>query len=203
MKQERFDEMGEALVAFHIGRGGRFHNPGHVTYNPYVKSFSELVSKKDWYFINFEDEDGNPLADEDWTLTDCDGNVYLEGREEIEGDTGRVAWDTDYDTDYVCRIKNCNEEELEMIYNSGEHHTLFEDDLLAICCYFLNWNRAEDWSLDGKHLKVTTIEGKEFESDIEANDYEEIMDEVDDWLFMNDFDEKGRKELAKKVADEF
>lgn len=205
MTQEYFDNLGEALVAFHIGRGGRFHNPGHLTYEPYTKSFADIVNgdSKRWTFINNEDEEGNTLPDDEWTLTDSNDHVICEGRDEIEAETGRVSWDGEYDTDYVTRIKNCDENELELIYNSGQHHKLFEEDLLNICCYFLNWNRAESWSLDGKHLKVTTIEGKEFETDIEADEYEEIETEVEDWLDYNDFDEKGRKALAEKVANEF
>ena len=65
-----------------------------------------------------EDENGNTLPDDDWKLIDTGSNVILKGRDEIEAMTGRLEWDTIYDTDYVTTTDDLSEKEAEP---SGKH----------------------------------------------------------------------------------
>ena len=103
------------IVSFHVGRGGYHKNPGYKSFNPYVHSIQDLFEDG---FLNCEDEDGNPLPDNEWTLTDQGGNIILEGRQEIESPVGVLEWDYDYDTDIAKYIEDCDDEEIDLIYNT-------------------------------------------------------------------------------------
>lgn len=37
------EEYHDRIIAFHIGRGERFNEPGHITYVPYVECMQDLV----------------------------------------------------------------------------------------------------------------------------------------------------------------
>jgi hypothetical protein len=109
------------IVAFHIGRGGRFHNQGHKSFMPHIKQLSDCFSER--CIIFREDEEGNPLPDEKWLLIDGGGNVILEGRANIESKTGVLDWDGEYDTDIVQYLSECDDDELRLIldaYGRGE-----------------------------------------------------------------------------------
>lgn len=47
------------IVAFHIGRGGKYHNPGNRTFNPYIERLSDCFNER--CIIYEQDEYGNPL----------------------------------------------------------------------------------------------------------------------------------------------
>lgn len=104
------------IVAFHIGRGGRFHNPGHKSFNQHIQKLSDCFSSNSIIFQ--EDEEGNPLPDEKWQLIDGGGNVILEGRANIKSKTGVLDWDGQYDTDIVQYLDECDDAEIEMIYQT-------------------------------------------------------------------------------------
>ena len=59
------------IVAFHIGRGGRFHNQGHKSFVPHINQLSDCFSESSIIFR--EDEEGNPLPDQQWQLIDGGG----------------------------------------------------------------------------------------------------------------------------------
>ena len=122
----------EYIVAFNIGRGGRFHNPGHKTYNPYITKLSDCFG--DNFFIFSEDEDGNPLPDEDWKLVDGGSNVILRGREYIESDTGVLDWDGEYDTDIVKYLSDCLDSEIDIIYQAYLNDEYMDDELKDYVC---------------------------------------------------------------------
>ena len=105
------------IVCFHVGTDGYNNKPGHKTYCSCVKNLQEFLHYNN-AFINCEDEDGNPLPDNEWTLTDQGGNIILEGRQEIESPVGVLEWDYDYDTDIAKYIEDCDDEEIDLIYNT-------------------------------------------------------------------------------------
>lgn len=80
------DDASDTILHFHKGRGGRFYNAGHLTYEGvYDKgladfAFTHGATEYDGYLI---DEAGNYLGD-----ARADDNV------------GILDWDGDYDTDY-------------------------------------------------------------------------------------------------------
>ena len=122
----------EYIVAFHVGRGGRFHNPGHKTFNPYITELSDCFGESSIIFK--EDEEGNPLPDEQWQLIDSGGNVILEGRDNIESDTGILDWDGDYNTDVVKYLSECSDSEIDIIYQAYLDDEYTDDDLKDYVC---------------------------------------------------------------------
>lgn len=102
--------MTRTVVHFHIGRGGRFHNPGYKTFvgvEDMHPSESSIVFE--------QDEDGKPLPDEDWVLVDGGGSELLRGKANILARTGRLDYDGEYNTDIFKYIEDCNDEEVELI----------------------------------------------------------------------------------------
>lgn len=120
------------IVCFHVGRGGYHHNPGHKSYCPYVKTIQDIYNSTDNCFIMNEDEDGNPLPDDEWTLTDQGGNIILEGRQEIESPVGILEWDTIYDTDIVKYIEDCTDEEIKLIMKAYQNYEIENNDMIEL-----------------------------------------------------------------------
>lgn len=126
------NESKSVIVAFHVGRGGRYNNGGHKTFNPHVRKLQECFGENS-IIIN-EYEDGNALPDELWQLIDGGGNVILEGRETIESETGILEWDTIYDTDIVRYIEDCTDDEMEILYKAYLDDELLDDDAIDFVC---------------------------------------------------------------------
>lgn len=104
----------KTIVAFHIGRGGRFNNGGHKTFMPYISHLSQCFNDK--CIIISEDEDGNELPGEEWELIDGGSNVILRGCDAISNEVGILDWDTIYDTDIVKYLEDCDEDEMNILY---------------------------------------------------------------------------------------
>lgn len=137
-------------VSFHIGRGGRFHNPGHLTFRG-EEDFQYLIAEcSDSCIIISEDVDGNTLPDEDWTLEDHGGNVILQGRSEIDARTGRLEWDGEYDTDYTTTADELSDEEIEAIKVSGAYISDELSDLIL--------PRWEDMTYEEKEENIEQID---------------------------------------------
>ena len=117
------------IVCFHVGRGRYYKKPVYKSFNPYVHSIQDLFVDG---FLNFEDENSNPLPDNEWTLTDQGGNIILEGRQEIESPVGILEWDTICDTDIVKYIEDCTEEEIELIMKAYQNHEIENNDLIEL-----------------------------------------------------------------------
>lgn len=128
-------------VCFHVGRGGYHHNPGYKSFNPYVHSIQDFFG---YGFVNCEDEDGNLLPDEEWTLTDQGGNIILEGREEIESPVGILYWDGIYDTDIVKYIEDCTDDEIEILYNELFNYKYMDYDVADYVCSKKGMKRVVD-----------------------------------------------------------
>ena len=198
--EKNLNEIGKALVCFHMGRGGRFNNPGHVSYNPYVKSFRELLND-DRYFINNEDENGNPLPDEDWTVTDCNGNEYLRGRIEIDADEGRINWDGEYDSDMVKRLEDCDENELRLIYDEPRHHTLFKEELLAYCCDRLQLKMIDGCDFNDGYCAVFFTDGTSENITFEKGT--DVHETIEKFFDDNDIEMYSREEWFDKSEWEY
>ena len=95
------NEYHERIVCFHIGRGGRFNNPGHITYVPDVECLQDLFDEGMTIFD--EDEEGNKLPVEQHVLFDSGGNEILRGCDIYEK-TGVLNLDEEYDTYIVLRL---------------------------------------------------------------------------------------------------
>ncbi len=102
----------EIIVAFNI----RNLNGRKVTYVPDVTKLSDVFREED--VISDTDIDGNPLPGEQWQLLDNGVNVLLEGRDEIEAETGSIDYDNDYGKWIVKHLSECNKEEDEALYQA-------------------------------------------------------------------------------------
>ena len=102
----------EIIVAFNI----KHTNGRKVTYVPEVTKLSDVFREDD--IINDTDIDGNLLPDEQWQLLDCGGNVLMEGRDEIEAETGSIDYDDYYGKWIVKHLSECNKEEDEALYQA-------------------------------------------------------------------------------------
>lgn len=103
-KQETYKN---TLVAFHIGRGGRFHNGGHYTYMDEVSDFFDLLTlRSEYLFWHDTDANGKPLPPEEQYITDGAGNQMLT-YDEANQSTGILDFDGEYNTDIVCSLCDC------------------------------------------------------------------------------------------------
>ncbi len=95
------------IVKFHIGRGGRFNNQGHLTFKG-VQRIDEGDSFNELFFNDKTKEYQN-----------CQGGEV--GLTEVEADSGigRIDQDGDYDTTYTTTIEDLTEEEESLIRESS------------------------------------------------------------------------------------
>ena len=174
------------IVCFHVGTDGYNNKPGHKTYCSCVKNLQEFLHYNN-AFINCEDEDGNPLPDDEWTLTDQGGNIILEGRQEIESPVGVLYWDYDYDTDIAKYIEDCDDEEIDLIYNTLISGIEFvEKDVADYVCRKKGMKRVVDRigniCLSQSTMKVTHQDG----IDTYERDTFKGMDEYDVRKFLKE-----------------
>jgi len=109
-----------AVLMFHIGRGGRFFNQGHLSFVG-----SERIDEcYDFYqnaFIRDFDENGEELPLNEQGLFGCSGHQLMNYEElQVAMDTGigYLDFDGDYDTTYTTYLSSLDEE---------EYNTLDED----------------------------------------------------------------------------
>lgn len=104
------------VVAFHIGRGGRFYNAGHRSFIG-EKNFQELIEDS-LNFLVYRDRDDKGRFCKPF-YTDASGNVIVEP-DDMNNEVGRLNWDNQYDTDVACYLDECTDFELEEIATSGQ-----------------------------------------------------------------------------------
>lgn len=187
------------IVAFHIGRGGRFHNPGHKSYNPYIQKLSDCFGEN--FFIFNEDEDGNALPDYQWQLIDGGSNVILEGRDRIESETGILDWDGEYNTDIVKYLSDCDDEEIDIIYQA-----YLDDEYMD--------NELKDYVCTQKEMhRINNVKFYQSNAEIQCQDCtltffwdgEEDVTEEDaaEWMRENDVDPLSIKNHADSFESHF
>jgi len=107
----------ETIVAFHIGRGGRFNNPGHLKYIGEMNIASA---------INLCDNSGNNIfrCNKDANgkfckpyYADHNGEHLIDESEVLTG-VGTLNFDNDYNMVYCKHIGDCDEKELQLIANN-------------------------------------------------------------------------------------
>ncbi|MEC7753808.1 MAG: hypothetical protein VYB44_07245 [Bacteroidota bacterium] len=141
---ENTPEKSGIIVTFHIGRGGRFHNPGHKTFLGEDFAYKHDVENKN--FLAFKNEaelienNGEELLEKinevphDITSPEyvsfCEkygdlGSIILQkesgnyiGDYAADGEAFSYDEDGEYDTTYGISIEDCDEEELEIIVSA-------------------------------------------------------------------------------------
>lgn len=126
--------VGDRIVCFHIGRGGRFFNGGHKSYNSHVTCLQDCFGKGT---IISEDEEGNELPEEQWQLIDSGDNIILTGRAEISSETGVLDWDGEYDTDIVKHLCDCTDDEYQILLDTKENGDWIDADIVHYAAYSL------------------------------------------------------------------
>lgn len=188
----------KVYVMFHIGRGGRFNAPGHLTFRGEGNFHALLTLESGHSTIISEDEDGVPLADEDWILVDGGGNIVLKGREEIEAETGRLEWDGDYNTDYVKAVDDLNEEEQDIIFHAYCEGKYMSDELKDAICDYLGYSRAHEIKRYPTSLEVFTQKGC-ITIDIDGRVGESTREDWREELTYEGFDELSIKKIIDKL----
>ena len=132
--------LGNTIICYHLGRGGRFYNSGHKTVidvhgdiNNYTEhlftSFENYfeISKKLKTYKNLTEKLINCLENEDFSFFEnkfgfnfgkkiyvtCDGNSV--GLDVDNMGIGCINIDYDYDTTYCCKLKDIDENEYEIL----------------------------------------------------------------------------------------
>jgi len=119
------------IVAFHIGRGGRFYNAGHKTFLGEL-NFRDLQElNADNIFYRDRDERGRFMKTEIY-----DGAGSFVSDDDPKGLIGRLDFDGDYDTDYCKYIEDCTDEELQIIAKSIDFKSFELKEYLKARGYF-------------------------------------------------------------------
>lgn len=177
----------ETIVAFHIGRGGRFYNGGHLTFlgEGKISDYTEDCFVPVKIDENSDSElpelidDNSPEAE--WT--DCNGNSVGLTNAEYQSGIGRIDIDGEYNTTYTMRLGDIEEDskEWDAIFadntSDAEDAQMFFRPQLGIqsldeLANYINEN--EDWQND-----VADI--------IERNCWEDQTGE-DEWHVCHDYD---------------
>lgn len=136
-------------VAFHIGRGGMFHNPGNKTFLGEL-DYEDLIREN----VNdgklfIEDTSYDPETDaetdlprEEWYATDGAGNIIIE-KGDLDRKTGCINFDGAYDTDYAKTIEDLDEKEWEAIINAYNGMEYMSDELVAAIREYCNEHGIE------------------------------------------------------------
>lgn len=120
--------MKEKYVAFHIGRGGRFHNAGHKSfYGEY--SLQDLITMfTNHLFLVEEDERGNKLSEDKCYIHDGDGNAMLKGSA-VYAMTGVLDFDGEYDTYTVLKMDELDSNDWEIVYRACKKGEWMSEEL--------------------------------------------------------------------------
>lgn len=143
--------MKKLFVRFHIGRGGRFNNPGHLSFVN-EDNFQDLCracgDKLD--IIMFPDDEEDPfdlssmLDESEWCIVDnASGRILVEGAAVCER-TGTLDWDGEYDTDYVKTTDELNDKEIECLWEEYCHEAWMSDELKDEICTLKDKLRVHD-----------------------------------------------------------
>jgi hypothetical protein len=116
------------IVAFHVGRGGRFYNPGNLTFIGEQK-ISHFTSD---LFLN-EDET---------EYVDGAGNYVGLTVEEEKTGIGRINIDNEYDTTYTRSLFDCSFKEIMAIKESKEWNA---EDLIKTFLEDCGYETFEDY----------------------------------------------------------
>lgn len=175
----------EKFAVFHTGRGGRFHNAGHVSFEGIYteQEFIQLLDSRNWIFDKNRDKKGR-FCKPYWS--DCNGNFVA-----YVGD--RIF---DFDGDYnKYEIKPLNELELFDFYIIFRDNRYIEADIcphidaqmLAFISDEFNgeWKSSFDYVIKTNHW------------DVEKNEDDEIIKFSDENYMVEvvgyDFDKKTCK----------
>jgi hypothetical protein len=109
----------KTILHFHIGRGGRFNNPGFLTFEGVrnLQDVLNLYGDKHWWFIYERDAKGRFCTP---YLTDSNGNSFGLTVKEIELGIGIWEIDNDFNTHYTKYAEDLNDDEIKLVLKEAE-----------------------------------------------------------------------------------
>lgn len=143
--------MKKLFVRFHVGRGGRFYNQGHLSFIN-EDNFQDLISacKDDanLFEVNSvydeETDTEKDLPEEEWYLYDAGNKILVQGKEAMEAETGCLDWDGEYDTDYVKTTDELNDKEIECLWEEYCKDAWMSDELKDAICTLKDKKRVHN-----------------------------------------------------------
>ena len=131
---------GTEILCFHIGRGGRFFNQGHLTFSG-TKKITDTSDFDRLFPPKYKNGNDNLKSKKAEWLSETGNSVELTN-EMVKSGVGRINFDNDFDTTYTTYLKDLSEEEIEAVI------------------------KADPW--DVEYIKAALIELKMIESDEET-----------------------------------
>lgn len=114
----------KTFLHFHIGRGGRFFNPGNKTFKG-KRGIGDVLclcdNGKNNSFLRNRDEKGRFCAPH---YTDQNGNFLISAKDVDANGEGCLDWDGQYDTDICIELSSCDANDLQLILESDEYDKL-------------------------------------------------------------------------------
>lgn len=180
--KRRFMKENNIIVGFHTGRGGEFYNAGYVRFLPDVESLQDCSGDDD-IIVNDDPETGEILPDDEWKLLDSGDNVILQGRDEIESDTGVLDYDGIYDRYDVLYLEDCDENQLDAIfkaYQNGDVYVSKYDKrlnyIIDYVCEHNGYTRIHHADFFDTHALVFDNSGKHTVRYDNCRTWEEVVD---------------------------
>lgn len=162
------------IVCFHVGRGGRFHNAGHVSYCRFrtPEEHFNFAQEKNWLFLDPENwhdikrQIGNrPNLLEKWDNMDYDffrqkgfdlgemwyfdtNNNAIISEEDVESGIFILDFDGGYNTYYTQYLEDCTESELKLIVEEDCDYVQEAKELLinVYDCYEFEEEEKENYN---------------------------------------------------------
>jgi hypothetical protein len=153
------------IVAFHVGRGGRFYNAGHVTFigQRKISEFTHdlFISYENYYQISkqiagrenlsallekaFEGDTAATNRLSGWGF-ELGEEIYTNGNgdpvgltvEEAETGVGTINIDNQYDTTSACYLSDCDDRNFKLIKDSNEFNYMSDE-----CQTYVLWMLGE------------------------------------------------------------
>ena len=141
--------MKKLYVRFHVGRGGRFYNQGHL-YFVNEDNFQDLISAcADKLFDTtsvYDDETDTEveLPEDEWNYHDAGGKILVQGRDAMEADTGFLDFDGLYDADYVKTTDELDDKEIECLWEYYCKDAWMTDELKDTICTLKDKKRVHN-----------------------------------------------------------
>jgi hypothetical protein len=132
MKTKTKKEKEKTIAMFHISGGGG--NSRKVTF----QGFKKITDCYDWdmhCFLKNEDEEGNLLPEDEWTIVGDSGNEIMDAEEYNVAMTegiGTLNFDEDYDTTYSKYLDDISEDELRTIISEGAAADFQKEEALTV-----------------------------------------------------------------------
>lgn len=197
-------------LSFKVGRGGRFHNPGYVTFLGEF-DFQELINRcgDDLMLIDTtwdeETYEEVPLPESEWTMVDTGSNIILEGKDEIEAKTGVLDFDGDYDKAYTITLDEVRRDDdwnaLRKAYEDDWSKSMSEELSAAIIDHFDDLHETK--TIESIKRYPTTLEVSFTDGSSDEVDFDQTAGEFTREYWVDTLEQRGYDESSiEKVLDE-